>query len=184
MVVRRERPHPGERLDALATDTGVGQLARRDAGHRAHARVEDRIRCAEDTGLDHLPSRSSAIDSAWLSVVMLAVDLIAWTRHLLLHGDLAEAEPRTLRYRMLHVAARPARGQRRLRLRIRRSWPWAREKAAAFTEIGALPVPRGDLPCRHDERREPPAQRQAGHPATPTWPRSAVKIDQLDHEIS
>jgi hypothetical protein len=34
---------------AFATDTGVGQLAQLDARHRAHARVEDRIRCAKDT---------------------------------------------------------------------------------------------------------------------------------------
>jgi hypothetical protein len=53
---------------------------------------------------------------------MLAVDLIAWTQHLLLHGDLAKAEPKTLRYRLLHVAARLTRGQRRLWLRIQRTW--------------------------------------------------------------
>jgi hypothetical protein len=34
-------------------------------------------------GLDHFPSRSFAINQAWLTVVMLAVDLIAWTQHLL-----------------------------------------------------------------------------------------------------
>ncbi len=32
-----------------------------------------------------LPSRSFAINPAWLAVVMLAVDLVAWTQHLLLH---------------------------------------------------------------------------------------------------
>ena len=55
MIVRRERPHPGAQLDlfeqadgyrytAFATDTRVGQHAFLDARHRAHARVEDRIR--------------------------------------------------------------------------------------------------------------------------------------------
>ena len=152
VIVRRERPHPGAQLDAFeeadgwrytafATDTRVGQLARLDARHRAHARVEDRIRCAKDTGLDHFPSRSFAINQAWLSVVMLAVDLIAWTQHLLLSGDLAKAEPKTLRYRLLHVAARLTRGQRRLWLRIQRTWPWARDLAAAFARLAALPVP-------------------------------------------
>jgi len=154
VVVRRERPHPGAQLDAFeerdgwrytafATDTRVGQLAGLDARHRAHARVEDRIRCAKDTGLDHFPSRSFAINTAWLAVVMLAVDLIAWTQHLLLHNDLAKAEPKTLRYRLLHVAARLTRGQRRCWLRIQRSWPWARDLAAVFARLAALPVPAG-----------------------------------------
>jgi len=154
VIVRRERPHPGAQLDAFeerdgwrytafATDTRLGQLAHLDARHRAHARVEDRIRTAKDTGLDHFPSRSFAINQAWLSVVMLAVDLIAWTQHLLLDGDLAKAEPKTLRYRLLHVAARLTRGQRRCWMRIQRTWPWARDLAAAFTRLAALPVPAG-----------------------------------------
>jgi DDE family transposase len=154
ILVRRERPHPGAQLDAFeeadgwrytafATDTGFGQLAHLDARHRAHARVEDRIRCAKDTGLDHFPSRSFAINTAWLTVVMLAVDLIATTQHLLLRGQLAKAEPKTLRYRLLHVAARLTRGQRRCWLRIQRTWPWAQELAAAFTRLAALPIPTG-----------------------------------------
>ena len=68
MIVRRERPHPGAQLDlieqrdgyrytALATDTRAGQHAWLDARHRAHARVEDRIRTGRDTGLGRLPSR-------------------------------------------------------------------------------------------------------------------------------
>ena len=144
VIVRRERPHPGAQLDAFeeadgwrytafATDTRVGQLACLDARHRAHARVEDRIRCAKDTGLGRFPSRSFAINRAWLSVVMLAVDLIAWTQHLLLCGDLVKAEPKALRYRLLHVAARLTRGQRRLWLRIQRSWPWAHDLTCITT---------------------------------------------------
>jgi Transposase DDE domain group 1 len=72
---------------------------------------------------------------------MLAVDLITSTQHLLLHGDLARAEPKTLRYRLLHVAARLTRGQRRLWLRIQRSWPWAHDLAAAFARLTLLPIP-------------------------------------------
>jgi hypothetical protein len=154
VIVRRERPHPAAQLDvfeeadgwrytAFATDTRVGQLAFLDARHRAHARVEDRIRCAKDTGLDHFPSRHFAINTAWLQVVMLVVDLIAWTQTLLLEGDLAKAEPRTLRYRLLHTAARLTRGQRRLWLRLPRSWPWARDLAVAFGRLRALPIPTG-----------------------------------------
>jgi hypothetical protein len=136
-----------------------------DARHRAHARVEDRIRCAKDTGLDHIPSRTFAINQAWLTVVMLAVDLITWTQHLLLHGELAKAEPKTLRYRLLHVAARLTRGQRRLRLRIQRSWPWAHQLAAAFTRLAALPAPAVDLPI--PTRRAAGATGRTSMPATP-----------------
>jgi hypothetical protein len=125
VIVRRERPHPGAQLDmveqrdgwrytAFATTTAGGQLAHLDARHRAHARVEDRIRCAKDTGLGRFPSRDYRINSAWLTAVMIAVDLIAWTQTMLVHDSpaLAKAEPKTLRYRLLHVAARLTRGQR------------------------------------------------------------------------
>ena len=154
VVVRRERPHPGAQLDLMetrdgwrytcfATDTRAGQLAFLDARHRAHARVEDRIRTGKDTGLDHFPSRSFQVNTAWLTVVMLAVDLLTWTQHLLLHGDLAKAEPKTLRYRLLHTAARITRGQRRTFIRIQQTWPWAIDLAAAFARLHALPVPAG-----------------------------------------
>ncbi|MDQ4021579.1 MAG: IS1380 family transposase [Actinomycetota bacterium] len=152
VIVRRERPHPGAQLDAFeerdrwrytafATNTPVGQLDALDARHRAHARVEDRIRTAKDTGLNHFPSRVFAINAAWLTVVMLAVDLITWTQHLLLHGDLAKAKPKTPRYRLLHVAARLTHGQRRLWLRIQHSWPWANQLTAAFTRLATLSIP-------------------------------------------
>ena len=58
-------------------------------------------------------------------------------------SDLAMAEPRTLRYRLLHVAARLSRGQRRLRLPIQQTWPWATELATAFARPNTLPVPTG-----------------------------------------
>jgi hypothetical protein len=41
----------------------------------------------------------------WLELVLAAQDLLCWTRALLLDGTLAVAEPKTLRYRLLHVAA-------------------------------------------------------------------------------
>jgi hypothetical protein len=154
ILVRRERPHPGAQLDAfeerdgwryqcIATDTGAGQLVFLDTRHRAHARVEDRIRCSKDTGLDRFPSRTFAINAAWLTAVMLAVDLLVWTQTTLLHDqpDLAKAEPKTLRYRLLHVAARLVRGGRRLRLRLDQHWPWAATLAAAFSRCAGLPQP-------------------------------------------
>jgi Transposase DDE domain group 1 len=154
IIVRRERPHPGAQLDLIeerdgwrytcfATDTPIGQHAWLDARHRSHARVEDRIRCGKDTGLGRMPSRQFAINQAWLACALTAIDLLAWTQTILLHDDpaLAKAEPKKLRYRLLHVAARLVRGGRRLRLKIDRNWRWAHALAAAFHRLRALPVP-------------------------------------------
>jgi hypothetical protein len=56
----------------------------------------------------------------------VAVDLLAYVQILLLHDTaLARIEPKTLRYRLLHVAARLTGGQRRRWLCIDRHWPWA-----------------------------------------------------------
>jgi hypothetical protein len=65
--------------------------------------------------------------------------LLAWLKLLALDGDLARAEPRTLRYRVLHAAARLARGGRRRRLQIQAAWPWAETITAAWQRIDALP---------------------------------------------
>lgn len=152
VIVRRERPHPGAQLtftdhdgwrfQTFATDTPVGQLAHLEARHRAHARVEDRIRCGKDTGFGRFPSRVMAINAVWLELALTAIDLIAWTQSTVLDGDLAVCEPKTLRYRILHVAARLTRGQRRVRLRIPEHWPWRDQIVEAFHRIQQLTLPR------------------------------------------
>ena len=162
VVVRREPPHPGAQLSlfeerdgwrytAFVTNTQVGALqwlearhrahARVEARHRAHARVEDRIRCAKDTGLRRLPSSEFAINQAWCVAAAIAADLLCWLQIHALDGDLATAEPKRLRYRILHTAARMVHGQRRRWLRIPATWPWVDQLAAAFTLITAIPAP-------------------------------------------
>ncbi|MDM4718467.1 IS1380 family transposase [Micromonospora sp. WMMA1363] len=153
-IVRRERPHPGAQLSlfdtiegfrhqVMATDTGPGNgsIQHLEARHRAHARVEDRIRTGKDTGFGRFPSRVFAINAAWLELALCAIDLLAWTQHLLLDGDLATAEPKTLRYRLLHVAARITRSARRTKLRIAEGWPWADQLVTAFDRLAVLPQP-------------------------------------------
>jgi hypothetical protein len=127
----------------MATDTppGNGSIQYLEARHRAHARVEDRIRTGKDSGFGRFPSRVFAINQAWLELALVGIDLLAWTQTLLLHGELALAEPKKLRYRLLHVAARLTRSARRTRLRIAETWPWATDLAAAFTRLAALPRP-------------------------------------------
>ena len=58
---------------------------------------------------------------------------------LALDGPLARADPKTLRYRILHTAARLTRGGRRRRLKIQASWPWAADIVTAWDRISALP---------------------------------------------
>lgn len=113
------------RHQVFLTDTpvaGGGSLQFLEVRHRAHARGEDRIRCGKATGFDRFPSRHFAINQAWLELSLTAIDLLAWTRVLLLDGELATAEPKKLRCRLLH-AARITRGGRRLHLRIAATWP-------------------------------------------------------------
>jgi hypothetical protein len=127
----------------VATDTPVGRgsIQFLEARHRAHARVEDRIRTGKDTGFGRFPSRVFTINAAWLELALCGIDLLAWTQHLLLHGELATAEPKKLRYRLLHVAARITRSARRTRLRIAENWPWATDLVTAYNRLAALPQP-------------------------------------------
>jgi hypothetical protein len=158
IIVRRERPHPGAQLSLFeeadgwryqlfATNTPprspgrLTQIAFLEARHRTHARVEDRIRTGKNTGLNHLPSASFDINQTWCLAVGIACDLLAWLRLLCLTGDLAAAEPKTLRYRLLHTAARLVRGQRRRTIRIPATWPWATDLEACLTTALTLPQP-------------------------------------------
>ena len=55
--------------------------------------------------------------------------------------ELHRAEPKTLRYRLLHIAARITRGQRKMFLRLAEHWPWALALAKAFTRLRHIPLP-------------------------------------------
>ena len=111
--------------------------------HRERAHVEDRIRDDKDTGLAKFPFQQFALNEVWLQIVLLAHDLIVWTQALLLDGELANAEPKRLRYRLLHVAGRLAFHGRRGKLRLQHDWPWAAELLAAFHKLKALPAATG-----------------------------------------
>jgi hypothetical protein len=122
-----------------ATRGWRGQNAYIDAAHRVHARVEDAIRTGKDCGIGKFPSTSLAMNKAWLAAALTAATLLAWLKLLALDGHLARAEPKTLRYRILHAAARLARSGRQRRLKIDASWPWAADILTAWNRISALP---------------------------------------------
>jgi hypothetical protein len=104
------------------------------------SRVRGPLRAAKATGLANLPFDRWRRNQVWLELVLTAQDLTCWTQALLLAGTLACAESKTLRYRLLHVAARIVRHARRLMLRLQASWPWAAELARAFARLRALPL--------------------------------------------
>ena len=153
LIVRRERPHPGAQLSftdhdgyrfqAILTDQTDRDIAVLERRHRQRARVEDRIRDDKDTGLAKFPFKAFAMNEVWLEIVMLAHDLIVWTQALVLDGDLAKAEPKRLRYRLLHVAARLAFSGRRGKLHLPAAWPWTAALKAAFEKLKTLPAAAG-----------------------------------------
>src|SRR5215210_7019860 len=153
LIARRERPHPGAQLSftdhdgyrfqAILTDQDDENIAVIECRHRQRAHVEDRISDDKDTGLAKLPFKAFALNQVWLELVLLAHDLIVWTQALLLDGELANAEPKRLRYRLLHVAGRLAFHGRRGKLRLQHDWPWAAELLAAFHKLKTLPAAGG-----------------------------------------
>ena len=149
-ICRRERPHPGAQLtftdhqgfrfQVFITDQQDPDLAQLEARHRAHAHVEDRIRCGKDTGLRNFPFRQFAANQAWLELVLAAQDLLTFFQRLCLEGEARRWEPKRLRHRLFHVAGRVVRSGRRVILRLQRSWPWTDLLSAAFRRLRSLPA--------------------------------------------
>lgn len=155
LILRKERPHPGAqlritdadglRVTGFLTNTALGgparQLADLELRHRRHARVEDRIRAAKDTGMRNLPFHNMTQNRIWLAITALASELLAWTARLALPPAAALYEPKRLRLRILATAARLVRTARRHVLHIDSTWPWADVITLAHTRLRALPVP-------------------------------------------
>lgn len=147
-IARREQPHPGaqltftdvdgHRFQVFITDQTDPDIAYLEALQRGRGRAEKLICNAKDTGLANLPSADFAINAAWLITALIAHDLLAWCRLVALEGDLARAEPKRLRYCLLHAAGVIARSGRRTRLRLAAGWPWANQLAAAFSRVNDL----------------------------------------------
>jgi hypothetical protein len=155
IIVRDEPLHPryrkratelekklGRRYQLIATNTQAGQIAWLDARHRSHVHVENDVKQAKALGLNRWPSRHWAINVAWTQIVALAANLLACFRHLALPaGELREAAPKLLRFRLLHVPGRLTRGQRKRWLHLHADWPWTTDLISAWHTVRALPAP-------------------------------------------
>jgi Transposase DDE domain group 1 len=150
LVCRRERPHPGAqftifdkhgyRYTCFLTDQDGNDIAQLELRHRGRARVEDSIRAGKDTGMRNLPHRAFAHNQTWLELSLIAQDLLTWTKLICLDDELAIAEPKRLRQRLLHVAAKLVRHGRLTHLKLDREWPWAQALAPAFKRLRASPA--------------------------------------------
>ena len=155
IILRDEPPHPryrqraterekklGRRYQLIATNTRAGQVAWLDARHRSHVHVENDVKQAKALGLNRWPSRHWAVNVAWTQIVALAANLLACFRHLALPaGELREAAPKLLRFRLLNVPARLTRGQRKRWLHLRADWPWTADLISSWHAARALPAP-------------------------------------------
>ena len=73
------------------------------------------------------------INTAWCVAATITADLLCWLQLLCLARSLADPEPKTLRYRILHTAVRIVRGHRKRKIKTKpgpgsvtctpRSWP-------------------------------------------------------------
>jgi Transposase DDE domain group 1 len=131
----------GYRHKLLLTDQQGADIAGLELRHRGRARVENQIRTGKDTGMRSVPFGAFAHNEAGLELSLIPQDLLCQARSLCLDGELALAEPKRLRQRLLHVAGRIVRSGRRTILRLPRSWPWAEALLAAFRRLRSLPVP-------------------------------------------
>jgi hypothetical protein len=148
MIARRELPHPGAQLtftdvdghryQVFVTDLPDADIAYLEALYRGRGRAERQICDTKATGLTNLPSHSFAINTAWLQLTLIAHDLLAWTRQLLLDGDLATAEPKRLRYCVFHTAGQIATTGRRRFCRLSQAWPWSPALVNAFARLDTI----------------------------------------------
>jgi hypothetical protein len=99
------------------------------------------VRTWAHCGFGRFPSRAFALNCAWLELALTGINLLSWTRVLLLGGENALAEPKRLRYRLRHVAARLVRTARRTYLRLAQRWPGVADLATAYRRLDLLPRP-------------------------------------------
>jgi hypothetical protein len=155
LIVRRERPHPGAQLSlfdtieglrhtAFITDTQGSDLAALDLRHRRRGRAEQIIRDTKACGLARLPFDSAANNDRWMQLSFCANDLLCWARRISFTGGMRRATPKTIRHRLLHVAARTS--PRRLRLDA--TWPWTPDLLHAIDRIKTQLQPALTVPIQ------------------------------------
>ena len=149
LIVRRERPHPGAQLSLFDDIEGwrhTAQITDRhdtaanvELAHRQRGRAETVIRDLKACGYTNLPFDCVVNNDIWARLCAAALNLMSWARHLTLTGPLRSATPKTIRYRLLHIAAPITPGGTKLDLD--RNWPWTPTILEALDRLNTLIPP-------------------------------------------
>jgi hypothetical protein len=147
LIVRREPLHPGAqrslfpsteyRYWGFYTDC-EGDPVGLDVTMRAHAHVENHIERLKDSGLGHFPFPELEANRTWMTLVLLAADLVRWFQLLCLEGPWKNAYPKALRWGIFHAPGRLVRFARQQVVRILEGWPFAEALMGAYRHIEAL----------------------------------------------
>jgi hypothetical protein len=144
LIVRRERPHPGAQLSlfdtiegfrhtAFITNQTSNDVAALELQQRQRARAENVIRDTKACGLANLPFDCVVNNEVWMNLCFAANDLLGWAQRIGCVGQLRRATPKTIRHRLLHIAARITPNSRRLRLD--HDWPWTQTVVEAIERV-------------------------------------------------
>jgi hypothetical protein len=134
----RDALFPVWRFHPFFTDTDEPVDAA-DITHRRHAIIETVFADLIDGPLAHMPSGRFGANSAWILCAAIAHNLLRATG-VLAGGAHAVARGATLRRKIVNVAARLARPQRRPVLHLPSHWPWSHHWLALWRNtIGFSP---------------------------------------------
>ena len=140
LIVRREPLHPGAQRTLFDSPNwrywgfladAPGDPVELDRTMREHARVEDTVKRLKDSGLTRMPFTDWDANAAWTALTVISLALVAWFQQLRLHGDLAKASPKKLRWQLWHTPARITRSARRTTIGLPDNWPTAKTLLAA-----------------------------------------------------
>ncbi len=116
----------GFRHTAFITNQTSYDVAALELQQRQRARAENVIRDTKACGLANLPFDDIVNNEVWMNLCFAANDLLGWAQRIGCTGQLRRATPKTIRHRLLHVAARITPNSRRLRLD--HDWPWTQTR--------------------------------------------------------
>lgn len=121
----RDALFPVWRYHPFFTNTDV-PTDQADSTHRGHAIIETVFADLIDGPLAHMPSGHFGANSAWALCAAIAHNLLR-AAGVLAGGTHAVARAATLRRKIINLAARLARPQRRPVLHLPGHWPWAQQ---------------------------------------------------------